>query len=77
MEEWTPEEVLRLEREADDHIDNCDECQIRLLAPPPVDTDEQYLCDVAEVLLDKAGDASLEYSCQENFDPDWMNKSEV
>lgn len=71
---WTWEQLDAFEREADGHIDDCDECQKALESTPP-DDDSPYYCPVGESLTERYGDASLEYSWQPDFpkqdDPRW------
>lgn len=66
---WTPERVKELLEAVDGHIDSCADCQERLQSPPPQDADAPYFCSVAETLIDVAGDAELEYSWQDDFNP--------
>jgi len=69
---WTKEQVLALERIADEHIDNCEVCQTRLeIDPRTLPDDEPYYCPIGESLSEEYSWASTEYSWQGNFEPGW------
>ena len=66
---WTPDKILALEQQADEHIDNCDECQKRLEIDPSIlAEDEDYYCPVGESWTEEASQALVEYSWQPNFE---------
>ena len=59
---WTPGKVKELDQLFDKHWDSCDDCR------------GNQLCDTAKGLLSTSVDAAVEYSWQEDFDPNYFGQ---
>lgn len=61
---WTPEQLDALDRESEEHLNNCEECQEGL------DSEDVVYCPVGESLEETYAQAITEYSWQPDFNPD-------